>query len=111
MSQTENMEFWNPDTLAESYAGKLPNRTFKGRVNEVRLFIMLGVPRKKLVEKGFAPHLLTAAYAKYSDEEVEKAMIRRICKLIKESNKSKEEILRKGYSEADYEKAKQTMEE
>ena len=85
-------------------------RTFSGRINDIRLFIMLGVPRKKLAEKGYSQDMLTIAYSYYSEEQVENAIIRRISKLIKENNMSKEDILKKGYSEEEYEKAKDKME-
>ena len=85
-------------------------RTFSGRINDIRLFIMLGVPRKKLAEKGYSQDMLTIAYSYYSEEQVENAIIRRISKLIKEKNKSKEDILKKGYSEEEYEKANDKME-
>lgn len=79
-------------------------------VNELRLFIMLGVPRKKLAEKGYSSHILDAAYSKFNDEVVEHAIIRRVSKLIKEKQESKEKILKKGYSEEDYEKAMRFIE-
>ena len=85
-------------------------RTVTGRINDARFFIMLGVPRKTLLEKGFSQELLAMAYSHYSEERVEQALIRRITKLIKDNKGSKEDILRKGYSEEEYEKAKQKVE-
>ena len=85
-------------------------RTVTGRINDARFFIMLGVPRKTLLEKGFSQELLEMAYSHYSEERVEQALLRRITKLIKDNKGSKEDILRKGYSEEEYEKAKQKVE-
>lgn len=110
LTQTRNMQFENHSVFEDTFDEQTGARTFRGQVNEFRLFIMMGVPRKKLLEKGFSPYLLTAAYSHYSDEDVENAMIRRITKLIKE-NRTKEDILKKGYSEEIYEKAFQKLEE
>ena len=108
LTHTRNMEFADYSVSTEIYDRQPGVGTFIGRVNELRFFIMLGIPRKRLEEINLWPYLLTVAYSKYSDERIENAIIRRVSKLIKE-NRTKEDILRKGYTETDYEKAKESL--
>jgi len=109
LTQTKNMHFSHRSMLTETYEEQCADRTFQGRINEMRALIMCGATKKMLEEGGYPPYMLTVAYSKYSEKQIHEMMVTYIIKRIKE-NVTKEEIINKGYSEEDYDTAKQLIE-
>ena len=109
LTQTKNMHFSHRSMLTETYEEQCADRTFKARINEMIMLITCGATRKMLEEGGYPPYMLTVAYSKISEQQLHEAMVTHIVKRIKE-NVSKEELLNRGYSEEDYDTAKQLIE-